>query len=71
MFLRSLNKIRNLQVHNIPEGLSVGVGFGSIGKTKMATFEKAFNLALGIGLVRRFLLSKTYFSCFSKTSQKA
>uniref|UniRef100_A0AC34RKT5 Zinc transporter ZIP11 n=1 Tax=Panagrolaimus sp. JU765 TaxID=591449 RepID=A0AC34RKT5_9BILA len=42
--------ITAVTVHNIPEGLSVGVGFGSIGKTKMATYEKAFNLALGIGL---------------------
>lgn len=31
-------------------GLAVGVGFGSIGSTKSATFESAFNLALGIGL---------------------
>lgn len=37
-------------VHNIPEGLAVGVGFGAIGKTPSATFESAFNLALGIGL---------------------
>uniref|UniRef100_A0A914WVJ1 Zinc transporter ZIP11 n=1 Tax=Plectus sambesii TaxID=2011161 RepID=A0A914WVJ1_9BILA len=37
-------------VHNIPEGLAVGVGFGSIGKTESATFRTAFNLALGIGL---------------------
>ncbi|KAK5982507.1 Zinc transporter ZIP11 [Trichostrongylus colubriformis] len=37
-------------VHNIPEGLAVGVGFGSIGKTESAKFETAFNLAIGIGL---------------------
>jgi len=37
-------------VHNIPEGLAVGVGFGAIGKTKSATFESARNLALGIGI---------------------
>ncbi|CAJ0930315.1 unnamed protein product, partial [Mesorhabditis belari] len=37
-------------VHNIPEGLAVGVGFGSVGKSEKATFESAFNLALGIGL---------------------
>jgi zinc transporter ZupT len=37
-------------VHNFPEGLAVGVGFGSVGKTPAATFEKAFNLAVGIGL---------------------
>jgi zinc transporter 11 len=37
-------------VHNIPEGLAVGVGFGAIGRTKSATFESARNLALGIGM---------------------
>lgn len=37
-------------VHNFPEGLAVGVAFGSIGKTAKATFESAFALALGIGL---------------------
>lgn len=37
-------------VHNIPEGLAVGVGFGSVGKTEAAKFETAFNLAIGIGL---------------------
>merc|ERR1711990_1042051 len=37
-------------VHNIPEGLAVGVGFGAIGRTKSATFESARNLALGIGI---------------------
>ncbi|XP_054716342.1 zinc transporter ZIP11-like [Uloborus diversus] len=37
-------------VHNIPEGLAVGVGFGAIGKTKSATFESARNLAFGIGM---------------------
>lgn len=38
-----------ITVHNIPEGLAVGVGFGAIGKSK-ATFEGARNLALGIGI---------------------
>ena len=28
-------------VHNIPEGLAVGVGFGAVGKTKKATFQNA------------------------------
>ncbi|PIO52748.1 hypothetical protein TELCIR_25944, partial [Teladorsagia circumcincta] len=32
------------------QGLAVGVGFGSIGKTEAAKFETAFNLAIGIGL---------------------
>lgn len=39
-----------ITVHNIPEGLAVGVGFGAVGKTKSATFESARNLALGIGI---------------------
>lgn len=37
-------------VHNIPEGLAVGVGFGAIGKAKTATFQNARNLAIGIGI---------------------
>lgn len=30
-----------ITVHNIPEGLAVGVGFGAIGSTPSATFESA------------------------------
>lgn len=47
---RILLLILAVTVHNIPEGLAVGVGFGSAGKTPSATFESAFNLAIGIGL---------------------
>ncbi|XP_033126528.1 zinc transporter ZIP11-like [Anneissia japonica] len=39
-----------ITIHNIPEGLAVGVGFGAIGKTPSATFESARNLAIGIGI---------------------
>ncbi|XP_077263510.1 zinc/iron regulated transporter-related protein 48C isoform X1 [Temnothorax americanus] len=39
-----------ITVHNIPEGLAVGVGFGAIGSSASATFEKARNLAIGIGI---------------------
>ncbi|XP_034414925.1 zinc transporter ZIP11-like isoform X2 [Cyclopterus lumpus] len=39
-----------ITIHNIPEGLAVGVGFGAIGKTSSATFESARNLAIGIGI---------------------
>ncbi|KAL8565114.1 hypothetical protein ACOMHN_005317 [Nucella lapillus] len=39
-----------ITIHNIPEGLAVGVGFGAVGKSKAATFERARNLALGIGI---------------------
>ncbi len=30
-----------ITVHNIPEGLAVGVSFGAIGNTESATFESA------------------------------
>uniref|UniRef100_A0AAY4D861 Zinc transporter ZIP11 n=1 Tax=Denticeps clupeoides TaxID=299321 RepID=A0AAY4D861_9TELE len=39
-----------ITIHNIPEGLAVGVGFGAAGKTSSATFESARNLAVGIGI---------------------
>ncbi|XP_038613011.1 zinc transporter ZIP11 [Tachyglossus aculeatus] len=39
-----------ITIHNIPEGLAVGVGFGAIGKTTSATFDRARNLAIGIGI---------------------
>ncbi|XP_032836200.2 zinc transporter ZIP11 isoform X1 [Petromyzon marinus] len=47
---RILLLILAITIHNIPEGLAVGVGFGAIGKTKSATFESARNLAIGIGI---------------------
>ncbi|EGD74407.1 zinc (Zn2)-Iron Permease [Salpingoeca rosetta] len=37
-------------VHNIPEGLAVGVGFGSIGRSPSATFAGAWALAVGIAI---------------------
>ncbi|XP_024429195.2 zinc transporter ZIP11 isoform X2 [Desmodus rotundus] len=39
-----------ITIHNIPEGLAVGVGFGAVEKTASATFESARNLAIGIGI---------------------
>lgn len=39
-----------ITVHNIPEGLAVGVSFGAIGTSESATFEAARNLAIGIGI---------------------
>lgn len=39
-----------ITVHNIPEGLAVGVSFGAVGNTDAATFEAARNLAIGIGI---------------------
>ncbi|XP_005108739.1 zinc transporter ZIP11 [Aplysia californica] len=47
---RILLLIIAITIHNIPEGLAVGVGFGAVGKTKAATFENARNLAFGIGI---------------------
>ncbi|XP_076293566.1 zinc/iron regulated transporter-related protein 48C isoform X2 [Lasioglossum baleicum] len=39
-----------ITVHNIPEGLAVGVGFAAVGSSSSATFENARNLAIGIGI---------------------
>ncbi|XP_054834268.1 zinc transporter ZIP11 isoform X2 [Eublepharis macularius] len=39
-----------ITIHNIPEGLAVGVGFGAVGKSASATLESARNLAIGIGI---------------------
>ncbi|XP_006872361.1 PREDICTED: zinc transporter ZIP11 isoform X2 [Chrysochloris asiatica] len=39
-----------ITIHNVPEGLAVGVGFGAVDKTASATFESARNLAIGIGI---------------------
>ncbi|XP_068161593.1 zinc transporter ZIP11-like isoform X2 [Antennarius striatus] len=47
---RILLLILAITIHNIPEGLAVGVGFGAVGKTSSATFESARNLAIGIGI---------------------
>ncbi|NXC47718.1 S39AB protein, partial [Penelope pileata] len=47
---RILLMILAITIHNIPEGLAVGVGFGAIGKSASATFQSARNLALGIGI---------------------
>ncbi|XP_059720232.1 zinc transporter ZIP11 isoform X2 [Haemorhous mexicanus] len=47
---RILLMILAITIHNIPEGLAVGVGFGAIGKSQSATFQSARNLAIGIGI---------------------
>ncbi|XP_048869871.1 LOW QUALITY PROTEIN: zinc transporter ZIP11 [Brienomyrus brachyistius] len=47
---RVLLLIMAITIHNIPEGLAVGVGFAAAGKTPSATFESARNLAIGIGI---------------------
>ncbi|XP_072793124.1 zinc transporter ZIP11 isoform X1 [Taeniopygia guttata] len=47
---RIMLMILAITIHNIPEGLAVGVGFGAIGKSESATFQSARNLAIGIGV---------------------
>ncbi len=49
-FRRILLLVIAITVHNFPEGMAVGVGFGSIGNSNSATFGNAVNLAIGIGL---------------------
>lgn len=39
-----------ITIHNFPEGLAVGVGFGAIGASPGATFADAVKLTIGIGL---------------------
>ena len=39
-----------ITLHNLPEGLAVGVAFGSLGIGNSTTFEKARMVAIGIGL---------------------
>lgn len=45
---KNLLLITSITLHNIPEGLAIGVAFGSIGK--YSTLTSAFLLALGIGI---------------------
>eukprot|EP00037_Helgoeca_nana_P025049 m.269407 g.269407 ORF g.269407 m.269407 type:complete len:328 (+) comp26832_c1_seq8:4730-5713(+) len=47
---RTLLLAAAVTIHNIPEGLAVGVGFGAVGVVKSATFARARNLAIGIGI---------------------
>ena len=53
---RTLLLVFAITLHNIPEGMAVGVGFGALGNKEMCDkldtckFESAFNLALGIGI---------------------
>jgi len=47
---RMLLLIVVITLHNIPEGLAVGVSFGSVGKSEKSTFETAFNLAIAVGI---------------------
>ena len=47
---RLLMLIIAITIHNFPEGMAVGVGFGAIGTSPAATLGGAVSLALGIGI---------------------
>ncbi|ROR28540.1 ZIP family zinc transporter [Mobilisporobacter senegalensis] len=47
---RSILLITAITLHNIPEGLSFGVAFGTAGSSSEATVASAIILAIGIGL---------------------
>jgi ZIP family zinc transporter len=47
---RSILLVLAITLHNIPEGLAVGVGFGASSLVPGASIAGAFSLALGIGL---------------------
>ncbi|GMF23544.1 unnamed protein product [Phytophthora fragariaefolia] len=49
-FRRVLLLVIAITLHNLPEGMAVGVGFGSVGHSSSASFSNAVNLAIGIGL---------------------
>lgn len=50
-FKRSLLLVSSITIHNIPEGLAVGVAFGSlIGNMSSTSLASALVLALGIGI---------------------
>ncbi|TDH73331.1 hypothetical protein CCR75_000549 [Bremia lactucae] len=49
-FRRVLLLVFAITLHNLPEGMAVGVGFGSVGYSARASFANAVNLAIGIGL---------------------
>jgi len=47
---RLIMLILAITIHNFPEGMAVGVGFGAVGSTPGATLGGAVSLALGIGI---------------------
>lgn len=49
-FHRVILLVFAVTVHNFPEGLAVGVGFGAVGTSPAATLQSAWALAIGIGL---------------------
>ncbi|CAH0480562.1 unnamed protein product [Peronospora belbahrii] len=49
-YRRVLLLVIAITLHNLPEGMAVGVGFGSVGHSSNASFNNAVTLAIGIGL---------------------
>lgn len=47
---RSILLVTAITMHNIPEGLSFGVAFGTVGQSGTVTFISALVLAVGIGI---------------------
>ena len=47
---RSILLVTAITLHNIPEGLAVGVAFGAAAQTESASIAAAATLALGIGM---------------------
>mmetsp|Transcript_49127 Transcript_49127/g.96315 ORF Transcript_49127/g.96315 Transcript_49127/m.96315 type:complete len:357 (+) Transcript_49127:3-1073(+) len=47
---RILLLVLAITIHNFPEGMAVGVGFGAVGTSGKNTFESAKKLTIGIGL---------------------
>ncbi|BCN32504.1 ZIP family metal transporter [Anaeromicropila herbilytica] len=47
---RSIMLVFAITLHNIPEGLSYGVAFGTVGSSEKATLASAAILAFGIGI---------------------
>lgn len=47
---RLILMILSITMHNIPEGLAVGIAFGSLKYSNISTLRNAWILALGIGL---------------------
>lgn len=52
-----------ITVHNIPEGLAVGVGFGAIGRSPSATFESARSVSFSVIHIPRHVLNNYLRVC--------
>ena len=61
---RIMKMVIAITIHNFPEGLAVGVAFGSIGRSPSATLSSARNLAIGIGIQNFPGNAKACFMCY-------